>query len=177
MSDRSEQINQEGSDLLNSLESPLLQSQALAIQNTDAMEDLKYEILGFFKNRIAAIARSERIKELVFQQLEQDIQGGGLNFDQMMTLLMRLGRDNNESADSIISMFRNAGGGNNGGSLLTDIVRPASDKSEIVKAFDSYTPEELRKINETFKVIRDIVESGGNVSIETPDGKIPVAEV
>jgi hypothetical protein len=123
---------------------------------------------------MASITRAERIKELTYQQLEVDIESGALNFEQKMALLMRLSRDNNELSDSIISMFRPSG---NGGSLLTDIVRPGSDKSELAKAIENYSPEELRKINETFKVIRDIIESGGTVSVETPDGKVPVAEL
>jgi hypothetical protein len=127
------------------------------------MDDLKNEVLSFFKNRMASISRAERVKELVFQQLESDIEGGVLNFDQLMSVLMRLDRGNNELSDSIISMFRPAGNGS--GSLLTDIVRPGSDKSDLTKAFENYTPEELRKIDSVAKVIRDIVESGNTVEI------------
>jgi hypothetical protein len=168
-------MDQEAQELMGALELPSLENDAKALPALTAMEDLKQEVLSFFKNRISAISRAEQIKELVFQQLENDIVGGELNFEQKMTILMRLARDNNDAADSIISMFRSAGPGQ--GSLLTDIVRPDSDKSDIVKAFENYTPEELRKVNETMKVIRDIVESGGTVSVETQDGKIPVAEV
>jgi len=169
MSERSDQMGQEAEELINALETPAFATEARALQTMDAMEDLKNEVLGFFKNRIAAITRAEHIKDLVFQQLEQDIQGGGLSFDQKMTVLMRLARDNNDSADSIISMFRPSG--NNQGSLLTDIVRPSSDKSEIARAFEDYSPEELRNINEAMKAIRDIVESGGDVTINTGSKK------
>jgi hypothetical protein len=175
MSDRSEQMNQEAQELMSAIESPALVHDAKALSVIDSMEELKQEVLCFFKNRIAAISRAEQIKDLVFQQLEHDIAGGELTFDQKMTVLMRLARDNNDSADSIISMFRPSGNGQ--GSLLTDIVRPGSDKSDIVKAFENYTPEELRKIDATMRVIRDIVETGGTVSVETQDGKTPVAEV
>jgi hypothetical protein len=157
----SDQMEDQAEELLNALEAPALASDARALQTIDAMEDLKREVLGFFKNRIASIARAERIKELMYRQLETDIEGGTLSFDQMMTLLMRLDRDNNDAADSLL---RSMTGGNNGpsggGSIFTDIVRPGSDKTDLARAFDNYTPEELRKINETMKVIRDIVESG-----------------
>ena len=169
-------FNDDARELMSALDSPGPMGDARALQTVDAMEDLKQEVLGFFKNRIASITRAERIKELVYQQLEVNIQSGELNFDKLMTLLMRLDRDNNDAADSIISMFRNAGG-NNGGSLLTDIVRPATDKSDLARAFENYSPEELRKINETMKVIRDIVECGGTVSIDTENGKLPVTEM
>jgi hypothetical protein len=138
------------------------------------MEDLKNEVMGFFKNRIASISRAERIKELIFAQFESDIEGGTLTFDQMMSLLMRLDRDNNDSADSIISMFRPAGNGS--GSLLTDIVRPGSDKSDIAQAFAKYTPEELRKIDQTMRVIRDIVENGKSVEINATTGNGEIVE-
>jgi len=173
----SDSMENEAEELLNALDVPALAEDARALQTLDAMDDLKREVLGFFKNRIASIARAERIKELMYHQLETDIEGGALSFDQMMTLLMRLDRDNNDAADS---MLRAMTGGNNapggGGSIFSDIVRPGSDKSDLARAFESYTPDELRKINETMKVIRDIVESGATVSIDTQDGKIPVSE-
>jgi hypothetical protein len=175
MSDISDQMDREARTLIDAIDTPALAVEARAVQAVDTMEDLKQEVLGFFKNRIAAISRAEQIKEHIFAQLEDDIQGGTLNFDQLMTVLMRLDRDNNDSADSIISMFRPTGNGQ--GSLLTDIVRPGSDKTELARAFENYTPEELRKIDQTMRVIRDIVESGGTVSVETQDGKTPVVEV
>jgi hypothetical protein len=162
----SDQMKNEAEELLTALEAPALLADARALQTVDAMEDLKREVLGFFKNRIASIARAERIKELMYHQLESDIEGGTLNFDQMMTLLMRLDRDNNDAADSLL---RSMTGGNNasggGGSIFTDIVRPGSDKSDVAKAFESYTPEQLRMIDQTFRVIRDIVETGKTVDI------------
>ena len=179
MSDISDQMDQEARELMDTLDVPALASEAKSVQAVDAMDDLKNEVMGFFKNRIASISRAERIKELVFAQLEDDIQGGALTFDQMMALLMRLDRDNNDSADSIISMFRPSGNGQ--GSLLTDIVRPGSDKSDLSKAFENYTPEELRRIDEVAKVLRDIVETGAKVEINTSGktlpGLTPMAEV
>ena len=169
MSNESEQMSQEAEALMGALELPSLATEARAMQAIDAAEELKIEVLGFFKNRIASITRAERIKELMYEQLEVDIQSGNLNFDQKMTLLLRLDRDNNDAADSIISMFRNNGGGNGGWSLLTDIVRTDRDKTDLAKAIENYSPEQLRLINETFKVLRDIAETGGTVSIETPE--------
>jgi hypothetical protein len=164
MNDRIEQIAQDAEELVNVLESPVFAVEARAVQAIDAMDDLKNEVLGFFKNRMASISRAERVKELVFHQLERGINDNEYNFEQLMTVLMRLDRGNNELSDSIISMFRPAGNG--GGSLLTDIVRPGNDKSELAQAFEKYTPEELRKVNETMKVIRDIVESGKTVDMD-----------
>jgi mRNA-degrading endonuclease toxin of MazEF toxin-antitoxin module len=170
-----QEMNQEAEDILGALDSPVLAREVRAMKEADAVERIKDEVLGFFHNRIAAISRAEEIKELVYQQLTNDISNGDLNFEQKMTVLMRLARDNNDSADSIISMFRPSGNGQ--GSLLTDIVRTETDKSELARAIENYSPEELRKINETFKVIRDIVETGGTVSVETQNDKIPVAEL
>jgi uncharacterized protein Yka (UPF0111/DUF47 family) len=168
MSERSDRLDQEAGTLMDTLNTPALAAEAMAIRERDAMEDLKSEVLAFFKNRMASISRAERVKELIFQQLESDIEGGVLNFDQIMSVLTRLDRGTTESADSIISMFRPTGNG--GGSLLTDIVRPDTDKSELARAFENYSSEDLRKINETMKVLRDIVESGGSVSVDTSDG-------
>jgi hypothetical protein len=173
MSDGIEQAQ----ELLGALEVTSYKADATALQATDSMDDLKREVLGFFKNRISSIARAERIKELMYQQLEENIQGGGLNFDQMMTLLMRLDRDNNDSADSLLRAITGGNNGpNGGGTLFTDIVRPGSEKTDVTKAFESFTPEQLRMVNETAKVLRDLVETGATVSIDTPDGKIPIIE-
>jgi hypothetical protein len=170
-----DQMDQEARMLMNAMDTPALVVDAQRIQAEDALESLKKEVLGFFTNRIAAISRAEQIKDLVFQQLENDIVGGELTFDQKMTVLTRLARDNNDSADSIISMFRPAANGQ--GSLLTDIVRTGTDKTELARAFENYTPEELRKIDSAARIIRDIVESGGAVPVETQDGKTSVVEV
>lgn len=164
MSDRSDQLDREARELAGAIESPALASDAMAMRAMDAMEDMKREVLGFFKNRIASISRAEHIKELIYHQFESEIEGGELSFDQKISLLMRLDRDNNDLADSIISMFRPSG--NSGGSLLTDVMRPGEDKSDIARAFANYTPEELRKIDATMRVIRDIVESGKTVDVE-----------
>jgi hypothetical protein len=157
-------MDHEARALMESIDNPALTADIRAVQAVDAMEDLKSEVLGFFKNRISAISRAEQIKEHIFEQLESDIQGGALNFDQLMTVLMRLDRDNNDSADSIISMFRPTGNGQ--GSLLTDIVRPGTDKTDLARAFENYTPEELRRIHQTMVVIRDLVENGKTIDAE-----------
>jgi len=180
MSDQFDQVNMEATGLITALDTPSFANDARALQTIDAMDDLKNEVIGFFKNRIASITRAERIKELMYQQLEVNIQGGELSFEQMMTLLMRLDRDNNDSADSLLRAMTGGNGnasGNGGTSLFTDIVRPGSDKSDLAKAIDNYTPEQQHLLNETFKIIRDLVESGGTVSVETQGGSIPVAEV
>ena len=178
MSDVAEEMEQDAQELVTVLENPVLLAEAQAVQALSPMEDLKQEVLGFFKNRISSISRAERIKELMYQQLEVDIQSGGLSFDNMMTLLMRLDRDNNDAADSLLRAMTggNVAGGA-GSTLFNDIVRPDSDKSDLVRAIESYTPEERRKINDLANVLRDLVDSGATVSVNTPDGKIPVAEV
>jgi len=174
-----EQMNQEATELVNALENPVIATEVRAFQTTyNAMDDMQNEVLNFFKNRIASISRAERIKELVYEQLEVDIHGGGLTFDQKMALLMRLDRDNNDAADSIISMFRPSG--NNGESLLSDLLRPDGEKSDFAKAIENYSSEDLQNINELFKAARDIAEKngGGTISLETQSGEtIPVVEV
>jgi len=179
MSDMVEQMNQEAREVLDIIDAPSFANDARALQTADAMDGLKNEVIGFFKNRIASITRAERIKELMYQQLETDIQSGALDFNQMMTLLMRLDRDNNDSADSLLRAMTGGNGsvgGGGGSSLFTDIVRPGSEKTDLARAIDSYSPEQLRLLNETFKVMRDIVE-GGTISVETQDGGIPITEM
>jgi len=179
MSDSLNQMTQDATELVTTLENPVTALEVRNLQDSyNAVDDMRNEVLGFFKNRIASISRAERIKELMYEQLEVDITSGGLSFDQKMTLLMRLDRDNNDAADSIISMFRPSG--NNGESLLTDIIRPNSEKSDLAKAMENYSSEDLQAINELFKAARDVAENngGGTVSLEMPDGKIvPIAEV
>jgi len=169
------EFEQEAGNIINTLESPALINEARELQAFSEMDDLKKEVIGFFKNRIASISRAERIKELVYEQLEVNIQSGALNFDQFMTLLMRLDRDNNDSADSLLRAMTGSNGnpGSGGSSLFTDIVRPGSEKSDMTKAFENYTPEELRKVNEVAKVLRDIIESGERVEINTSGKHLP----
>jgi hypothetical protein len=126
------------------------------------MDDLKNEVLEFFKSRIASIKRSEEIKELVYTQLVEEIQGGELNHDQLMGVLRQLGHENTSNTDVIFSLFRSG----QGGTSLSDIMRSAQDANEIAQAFNNYTPEQLQKIDQTMRIIRSIIESSENATIE-----------
>jgi hypothetical protein len=159
---------QEAMDTLASLGDPRLLDDARCVQEIDLRDDLKLEILKFFKTRVASISRADAIKEMAYQQLEGMIQGGELNFDQLMGVIRQAANENNSSADSIMSIFRSQGGPN-GGSPLQDMMRPLSDKGDLARAFDNMSSEDLRKIHETMLVIRDITESGKTIDIE--DGK------
>jgi hypothetical protein len=159
---------QEAEDMMSTLVNPGFLNEARSIQEIDPMEDLKIEILKFFKTRVASISRADTIKEMAYHQLEDMIQGGELNFDQLMGVIRQVANENNSSADSIMSIFRSQGG-TNGGSPLQDMMRPLSDKGDLTKAFDNMSSEDLRKINTTMLILRDIVESGRTVEIE--DGK------
>src|SRR5574344_2916974 len=85
----SEDIKNQAAQMLRRIDNPTLQGQVTKIQNEDPMEELKKEVLSFFKTKIAAIKRSEAVKELVYNQLESKIQGGELGFDQLMQVLAR----------------------------------------------------------------------------------------
>jgi hypothetical protein len=159
---------QEAEAMMATLADSRFLDEAREIQNFDPMDDLKLEILKFFKTRVASISRADTIKEMAYKQLEEMIEGGELNFDQLMGVIRQVANENNSSADSIMSIFRSQGGPN-GGSPLQDMMRPLSEKGDLAKAFDNMSPEQLRKIHETMMVIRDITESGGMVEIE--DGK------
>ena len=152
----SEDIKNQAAQMLRRIDNPTLQGQVTKIQNEDPMEELKKEVLSFFKTKIAAIKRSEAVKELVYNQLESKILGGELEFDQLMQVLARLDNGSNDSADSIISMFRPTA---NGTSALTEIVRPSEDSSDIAKAFAGYTSQDLQAIEKTMHTLRVIQES------------------
>jgi hypothetical protein len=159
---------QEAITMAGNLNDSRLVNEANVIQDLDPMDDLKMEILKFFKTRIASISRADTIKEMAYRQLESMIEGGELNFDQLMGVIRQAANENNSSADSIMSIFRSQGGPN-GGSPLQDMMRPVGDKGELARAFDNMSSEDLRKIHETMQVIRDITESGRTIEIE--DGK------
>lgn len=162
----SEDIKNQAAQMLRRIDNPTLQGQVTKIQNEDPMEELKKEVLSFFKTKIAAIKRSEAVKELVYNQLESKIQGGELEFDQLMQVLARLDNGSNDSADSIISMFRPTA---NGTSALTEIVRPSEDSSDIAKAFAGYTSQDLQAIEKTMHTLRVIQESNAQQLAESKE--------
>jgi hypothetical protein len=162
---------QEAKEMMTSLGDPRLLDEAREIQEINLLDDLKLEILKFFKTRVASISRADAIKEMAYQQLEGMIQGGELNFDQLMGVIRQVANENNSSADSIMSIFRSQGGAN-GGSPLQDMMRPLSEKGDLAKAFDNMSSEDLRKIHETMMVIRDITESGKTIDVEGEKGSI-----
>ena len=161
-----EDIKNQAAQMLRRIDNPTLQGQVTKIQNEDPMEELKKEVLSFFKTKIAAIKRSEAVKELVYNQLESKIQGGELEFDQLMQVLARLDNGSNDSADSIISMFRPTA---NGTSALTEIVRPTDDSSDIAKAFAGYTSQDLQAIEKTMHTLRVIQESNAQQLAESKE--------
>ena len=161
-----EDIKNQAAQMLRRIDNPTLQGQVTKIQNEDPMEELKKEVLSFFKTKIAAIKRSEAVKELVYNQLESKIQGGDLEFDQLMQVLARLDNGSNDSADSIISMFRPTA---NGTSALTEIVRPTDDSSDIAKAFAGYTSQDLQAIEKTMHTLRVIQESNAHQLAESKE--------
>ena len=162
----SEDIKNQAAQMLRRIDNPTLQGQVTKIQNEDPMEELKKEVLSFFKTKIAAIKRSEAVKELVYNQLESKIQGGELEFDQLMQVLARLDNGSNDSADSIISMFRPTA---NGTSALTEIVRPADDSRDVAKAFAGYTSQDLQAIEKTMHTLRVIQESNAQQLAESKE--------
>jgi hypothetical protein len=161
----------EAEAMISALIDPGFSNEARAIQEIDPMDDLKLEILKFFKTRVASISRADTIKEMAYRQLETMIQGGELNFDQIMGVIRQVANENNSSADSIMSIFRSQGG-QNGGSPLQDMMRPLGEKGDLAKAFENMSGEDLRKIHETMMVIRDITESGRTVEIEGGKGVV-----
>jgi hypothetical protein len=162
---------QEAEAMMSTLTSPRLLNEARAVQEFDPLDDLKLEILKFFKTRIASISRADTIKEMAYQQLEVMIRGGELNFDQLMGVIRQVANENNSSADSIMSIFRSQGG-SNGGSPLQDMMRPLSGKGDLAKAFENMSGEDLRRIHDTMMVIRDITESGRTIDIENEKGVV-----
>jgi hypothetical protein len=158
----------EAEGMMSALTDPRFLDEAQGIQKIDPLDDLKLEILKFFKTRISSISRADAIKEMAYRQLEAMIQGGELNFDQLMGVVRQAANENNSSADSIMSIFRPQGGAG-GGSPLQDMLRPLGEKGDLAQAFENMSGEDLRKINTTMLVLRDIVESGKTIDIE--DGK------
>ena len=156
------EIKQQASALLSTIDSPVIKGHVQKVQSLDPTEELRREVLEFFKNRIASIKRSEELKELVYTELQTKIQGGELTFDQLMGVLARLDHGANDSADSIISMFRP---NNNGTSMLTEIVQSRGDNSDLARAFANYSSEDLQAIEKTMHTLRAITEKSSEKPI------------
>ena len=150
------ELKDQALSLLGKLDNKDLKDQVSLIQNEDPTEELRKEVLSFFKSRIASISRSEQLKELVYTELTTMIQGGDLSFDQLLAILSRIDHDANDSADSLLSIFRP---GNNGESLLTELINSKSDSSDLAKAFAQYSSEDLQAIENTMHTIRAITEN------------------
>ena len=151
-----DELKDQALTLLGKLDNDDLKNQVTQIQNIDPTEELRKEVLNFFKSRIVSISRSEQLKELVYTELTTMIQGGDLSFDQLLAVLSRIDHDANDSADSLLSIFRP---GNNGESLLTELLNSKSDSSDLAKAFAQYSSEDLQAIENTMHTIRAITEN------------------
>lgn len=163
--------------IIKSIHSPAIIEKVEEVTNVNPAQEMRSGFMDFFKGRIAAVGRAETVREKAYKAIEEDIDSGELTTEQKLSILMRLSRDSNELTDSLVSMFRPSGGA--GGSSLADIFQSGEDKSDVARAFDGYSSEDLRRIDDTFKVIRDIVESGGGqVTVTDSSGNVtPQAEV
>jgi len=150
------EVQDEARKLAGALEDRHLKNDALRIAGLDPYEDLKQNLLQFFKDRVGIIKKKDDLQELVYQQFQTQLEAGGMNFEDLMTLYRALSHESNIAAESILSIFKPVP---NAPSIFQDVSRPPDKDDEIKKAYSKYSAEDLQKIERTMVRLEQLAKA------------------
>jgi len=129
--------------------------------NISQFDQLKSSLLSFFKERINSIQERERLKAKVEDSFLDDLQGGELTFSQRLSLYNSVSKQENASADSLLSIFRPTPGAP---SILAENLGKTEDVNDSVDEFfnslDSDSISALEKLGRMIQTMSKKEEKG-----------------
>lgn len=135
-------MRKDAKELAAGLEDRALKTDAYRIGEIDPLDDLKQNLIQFFKDRVSTIKKSDELREALYQKLLEQVEGQ-LDFDSLMQLYRALGNETNTAAADILNIFKPAP---NTPSLFLEVSKPADKDDEIRKAHKSFDAEHLQTI-------------------------------
>lgn len=127
------------------------QDKITAIKLKDPFNELRIDLLEFFRDRIAKISKQEDLKNKLEEALTLDLDSGELNFDQKMTLYRAVTSQGNHSIDSLLGLFKPTPGAP---SILADNLARPDDKEDIFNdIYENLTSEQLQQVAAMTKVL------------------------
>jgi hypothetical protein len=148
-------MSEEALRLLTGLENPDYRNDALRVANVSPLDDIKANIMQFFRDRIATIKKVDALKERVYEKMGDMLDRDELDFEKMVTMLKMTKDESATAADGILSLFRPAPGTQ---SLFLEVARPVDKDGEIKDAYKHYTTEELQTIDRVLTHAKEIIQ-------------------
>jgi len=155
-------MEKEARDIAAGLEDKTLKSDAVRVANTDPLDDLKQNLVQFFKDRVAGIKRSDQLRESLYQRLLEQLEEGQLEFEQLMQLYRTLGNENNTAAADILNIFKPAP---NTPSLFLEVSKPADKDDEIKKAYKNFESKDLQIIERLLGLVDQLGKKSQNATV------------
>jgi hypothetical protein len=151
-------VQEEAKGLAGAMESRGLRNDAERIANIEPLDDMKQNLVQFFKDRVSTIKKADQLRESLYQKFQEQLEHDELNPEQILSMYRAVVNESNTAAGDILSIFKPVP---NSTSLLLEVSRPPDKDEEIKKAYKTYSAEELQAI-ERARADRDIGKGRDN---------------
>lgn len=145
-------------DVLHALDDRAIQRSVDEALTKDPMRVLREEILGFFRSHIKLIGQQERLRSKIQEALEVMVEGGELEFNQLIQAYNTVSNKEIASADAIISIFKPVPGAT---SILAATVGENEKKNdEYQNMHDSLPAEQLQALEKLWQAVQKVAQDG-----------------
>lgn len=152
MNKNQEDIENTATQLLEGLNSESTQEEVRAVTNADPLDMLRSDILSFFRTHMERIRKQEDLRTGIQNQLQEMIDNGDLTFEQLMKLFSMVSNQENNAADSIISLFKPVPGV---GSLLANSIGQDKKDDDVENMYENLSPEQMRSIDKLYRKLQE----------------------
>lgn len=142
-------------DLFDAISNDDIVQETNMITKLNQVDALRSDIFDFFKDRMMRIRQAEILKMKAQEALEDQLDTGELNFQQILTIFTTASRESRNSAEAIISLFKPVPGAN---SILADSLGNAQKPDDYEEMFESMSQDELRKIDGLYKMLKSMIK-------------------
>lgn len=142
-------------DLFDAISNEDIVQESNMVTKISQVDALRSDIFDFFKDRMMRIRQAEILKMKAQEALEEQLDTGELNFQQILTIFTTASRESRNSAEAIISLFKPVPGAN---SILADSLGNAQKPDDYEEMFESMSQDELRKIDGLYKMLKSMIK-------------------
>jgi hypothetical protein len=110
----------------------------------DPLEDLKVNLMRFFKDKAAIIQQGDSLKSLLYQKFMEKVEKDDFsNFDELLKLFKIIGKETNAASGHVLGLFKPVP---NTPSLFLEVSRPPDKDEEIKELYKNLSAEQLQSL-------------------------------
>ena len=159
-------VQEEAVGLVQAMEDRQLRADATRIESIEPLDDMKQNLVQFFKDRVSIIKKNDMLRGLLYQKFQEKLENNELDYDDMLSLYRSLGNESNTASGDILSIFKPAP---NAPSLFLEVSRPPDSDSELKKAYKSMSAESLQAIDRTMARLEQLAKEESAAAAEAKD--------